>query len=386
MNMDFDRILNRRDSDCIKWNFYDEDVLPLWVADMDFISPEPVIRALQERVAQGVFGYGKDPQELREIIVARMAERYGWKVSPEALVFTPGVVVGFNLACHAFVKPGEGALVQTPVYPPFLSAPKNAGIRRDEMELTRQADGRYTVDMDRMADTITESTRLFILSNPHNPVGRVFTRKELEDMADVCLRKKVLICSDEIHSDLIFSGHQHIPIASLSPEIEAQTITMMAPSKTYNIAGLECSVAIIPNPELRKRYEAARGGVVGGVNILGVTAAEAAYRSGEAWLHSVMEYLEGNRDFLMKYVRENLPEIQMAAPEGTYLAWLDCRALPIETSPADFFLQKARVGMNDGADFGRGGQGFLRMNFGCPRAMLKAALERMQGAVESIRK
>jgi cystathionine beta-lyase len=358
MNMDFDRILNRRDSDCIKWNFYDEDVLPLWVADMDFISPEPVIRALQERVAQGVFGYGKDPQELREVIVARMAERYGWKVSPEALVFTPGVVVGFNLACHAFVKPGEGALVQTPVYPPFLSAPKNAGIRRDEMELTRQENGRYTVDMDRMANTITESTRLFILSNPHNPVGRVFTRKELEEMANVCLRKKVLICSDEIHGDLIFSGHQHIPIASLSPEIEAQTITMMAPSKTYNIAGLECSVAIIPNPELRKRYEAARGGVVGGVNILGVTAAEAAYRSGEAWLRSVLEYLEGNRDFLMKYVREHLPEIQMAAPEGTYLAWLDCRALPIETSPADFFLQKARVGMNDGADFGRGGQGF----------------------------
>lgn len=386
MTMDFDRIINRRASDSYKWNCYDEDVLPLWVADMDFISPEPVIRALQERVAHGVFGYGKTPQELREVILERLEKRYGWKVSPDALVFTPGVVVGFNLACHAFAQPGEGALIQTPVYPPFLGAPRHAGIRRDEMELTRQADGRYEVDLQRMDEALTDSTRLFILCNPHNPVGRVFTRPELEGMAELCLRKNVVICSDEIHGDLIFNGYHQTPIASLSPEIEARTVTLMAPSKTFNIAGLDCSFAIIPNPELRKCYEEARRGIVGGVNILGVTAALAAYRDGEPWLQSVLDYMERNRDYLMNYIHEKLPEIQMAVPEGTYLAWLDCRALSLETSPAEFFLKKARVGMNDGADFGMGGQGFVRLNFACPRATLENALDRMQKAVESIRK
>lgn len=384
MTHNFDQLIDRRRFESVKWHRYDDDVLPLWVADMDFRSPEPVIEALRERVEQGVFGYGRTPEELRELIAEHLDKQYAWKVSPDEVMLLPGVVTGFNLVCHAVTTPGEGVLLQTPVYYPMLRAPAQAGLTNDEMELTRRSDGYYEVDFDVMEETISERTRVFILCNPHNPVGRVFRRQELERMAEICLRHEVIICSDEIHGDLILGEHAHIPMASLSPEIAEQTVTLMAPSKTYNIAGLKCSVAIVQNPELRSRLQGTYPDLVPGVNILGYTAALAAYREGEAWLDAVLRYLASNLDFLVRTVESDLPGVTMVRPEGTYLAWLSCHEAEIPGDPQTFFLERAGVALNDGASFGRGGEGFLRLNFGCPRATLAEALDRMGEALSRL--
>ena len=378
---DFDQVIDRRCSDCDKWRRYGAGVLPLWVADMDFMSPEPVLRALRERVDHGIFGYGSEPPELRQVVVERLAKLYGWQVAPEALVFVPGVVTGFNIACHAATSPGDGVLVQTPAYPPILCAPANACLTRDEMELARQPDGRYEIDFAAFEQAITGRTRIFILCNPHNPVGRVFRREELERMAEICLRHNLVICSDEIHGDLLFRGSRHVPIASLDPEVAERTITLIAPSKTYNIAGLHCSVAIIQNAELRARFKAAGAGLVPGINVMGYVAGLAAYRHGQPWLEEMLCYLEANRDWLLRAVGAQLPGVRMGRPEGTYLAWLDCRQAGIPGNPFEFFLHRARVGLSDGQDFGQGGAGFVRLNFGCPRATLAEALDRMQAAL-----
>ncbi len=383
MAYDFDKLIDRRPTESAKWHAFDGDVLPMFVADMDFRSPEPVIQALAKRAEHGVFGYAHEPAGLRQAIIERMQQLYGWQVEPGSIVFLPGVVTAFNLACHAFGKPGEGALIQTPVYQPFLSAPKCAGLVRQEMELTPDADGRYTVDYAAFEAAITQNTRLFILCNPHNPVGRVFKRDELEHMAEICFRHNVMICSDEIHCDLIFEGQKHFPLASLAPEISSKTVTLMAPSKTFNIAGLDCSFAIIENEAVRKTFEAARQGIVQGVNLFGFVAALAAFQEGQPWLNELLAYLEGNRDFLFDFLRKEIPAIKMWRPEGTYLAWLDCRSLSIPGNQAEFFLKSARVAVNEGASYGKGGDGFVRLNFGCPRSMLQEALERMKKAVDS---
>lgn len=384
MTYDFDQRIDRRHSESIKWGYFDEDVLPMWTADMDFVSPDPVIRALRERVEHGVFGYGIDPPELREVIVHRLKSLYDWQVSPEELIFMPGVVTGFNLVCHAGASPGDGVLLQTPVYFPMLYAPAGAGLTNDEMQLTRQPDGRYEIDFDVFERTITDRTRIFILCNPHNPVGRVFRRDEMEQMAEICLRHNIIICSDEIHCDLLFPGYSHLPIASLAPEIADQTITLMAPSKTFNIPGLKCSVAIVQNPELRKKLKTTHTGLVHGVNIMGYTAALAAYREGQPWLDELLLYLEGNLAYLLQYVDAHLPGITMSKPEGTYLAWLNCNEAGIPGNPCKYFLEQARVGMNGGAMFGKGGEGFVRLNFGCPRSILSEALDKMKEAMQAL--
>jgi cystathionine beta-lyase len=383
MAYNLDEIIERRCTDSVKWTRYG-DAIPLWVADMDFKVPEPVTRALLERVDHCIFGYGVEPPELRPLLVERLERLYGWRVEPEALLFVPGVVTGFNQAVHAVTTPGDGVLVQTPVYFPMLWAPGNAGCTLDEMELTRRPDGRYEIDFDAFEAAITDRTRIFLLCNPHNPVGRVFRRDELEQMAKICLRHNVVICSDEIHCDLVFSGHPHLPIATLSPEVAARTITLMAPSKTYNIAGIHASVVIIENPDLRKQFESAAGGLVPHLDVLGYTAMLAAYRDGQPWLDEVLRYLEANRDFLFAYVESNLPGVRMTPLEGTYLAWLDCRKAGIDGNPHEFFLEKAQVAMNDGATFGKGGEGFMRLNFACPRAILEEALRRMAGTLSSL--
>ncbi len=381
MDHSFDQTIDRRRFESAKWHRYGDAVLPLWVADMDFRSPAPVIEALRERVDHGVFGYGRLPRELQELIADRMDRLYGWQVTPEDLLFLPGVVTGFNLVCHAVAKAGEGVLLQTPVYYPMLRAPAQAGLTNDEMELTRRSDGQYEIDFDLMEETISQRTRVFILCNPHNPVGRVFRRRELERMAEICLRRKVVICSDEIHGDLILGNHNHVPIASLAPEIAKQTVTLIAPSKTYNTAGLHCSMAIVQNPELRYRLERTYPDLVAGVNVLGYTAALAAYRDGHEWLEALLHYLEENLDYLIERVESDLPGITMSRPEGTYLAWLDCHGAGIPGSPHEFFLDRARVALNEGATFGRGGEGFLRLNFACPRSTLAEALDRMSVAL-----
>ena len=383
MSYDFDRVIDRRATSSNKWRKYPADVLPLWVADMDFASPEPVVRALRERVEHGVYGYGFEEPEFAQVFVDRLQKRYGWKVSPEAVVMIPGVIPGFNVACHALTKPGDGLLMQVPVYPPILRAPGNHELTRDEAPLARDRDGRYTADLDAFRAAIHGRTRAFLLCNPHNPVGRVFTREDLAGMAQICLERDLAIIADEIHCDLLYRGQRHIPMASLGPEIEQRTITLMAPSKTFNLAGLKVSVAVIPNASLRERFMAARGDYVQAqVNVLGYAAAFAAYRDGDAWLGELLRYLEANRDYLAEYVRRHLPGVTMTPPEGTYLGWLDCRgAGAAAADPFTFFLERAKVAFNDGALFGRGGQGFVRLNFGSPRSILTEGLERMRRAL-----
>lgn len=389
MRYDFDTLPQRRGTQNAKWNVYDEDVLPLWVADMDFKSPQPVIDALRQQVDSGLFGYPNmahddtlDFVPFRTLIVDRLAARYGWAIQPEDIVFIPGVVVGFNIASYAACAPGEAMLVQPPVYPPMLMAAATTQRRRVDAPLSLQADGSYTVDLDAFDAAITPDTRLFLLCNPHNPIGRVYSREELSSMAEICLKHDLTIVSDEIHSDLIYSGYRHTPIASLSPEVADRTITLIAPSKTFNLPGLQCSIAIIQNAELRKKYNTVRNPLVPWVNLMGLIAGEAAYRDGQEWLDQVLVYLEGNRDFLRDFVRQNMPSIKLTPTEGTYLAWLDCRNAGIDGNPFQFCLDRARVALGDGTIFGTGGEGFVRLNFASPRSMLAEALMRVKVALD----
>jgi cystathionine beta-lyase len=379
--MDFDRIIDRRNSESMKWNIFDEDVLPMWIADMDFQSPEPVIKALHRRIDHGVFGYGMPLDGLQEAIAAHLTSRQNWVVQPSELEFICGVVTGFNHAIYSLTEPGDKILIQTPVYPPFLNAPGEAGRECVSNQLLRSRDGKYEIDFDDFEAKAASGVRLFILCNPHNPVGRVFTREELTRMAEICLEHDIYICSDEIHADLVFSDYQHTPIASLSPEVSDITVTYFAPSKTFNVAGLSTSVYLAQNAEMKQRLSQSMRMLLGHPNILGLYAALAAYQDGGAWLDEVLQYLEINRNLMFDFVSDELPGINMWRPEGTYLSWLDCRGMNLDTSPQNFFLEEARVGLNNGADFGEGGEGFVRLNFACPRSILEEGLSRMRGAV-----
>ena len=379
--MNFDRIIDRRETESIKWNYFDEDVLPMWVADMDFQSPPEVIDVLQERVAHGIFGYGGAPAGTRSAICHHLEKHHHWHVDPDKIHFISGVVTGFTHAIYSLTDPGDVVLVQTPAYPPFLAAPESTGRQIVINELEQEADGRYVVDFDDFESKIASGVRLFILCNPQNPTGRVFRQDELTRIAEICLRHETLICSDEIHSDLIYPGEQHIPIASLSPEVGQNTVTYFAPSKTFNVAGFSTSVYVAENPEIQNTLSKSMRLLLGHPNILGLHAARAAYQHGGDWLAALMRYLQANRDFLADFVRDELDGISLWRPEGTYLAWLDCRDLALELPPQKFFLEQARVGLNDGADFGAAGEGFVRLNFGCPRDLLEVGLTRMKAAL-----
>jgi cystathionine beta-lyase len=380
MSYNFDQVHPRRNSDSIKWNAYPEDVLPLWVADMDFPSPAPVLEALQQRVAAGIFGYGSVAKELTEVLCERLQQRYQWTVTPEQLIFLPNLVSGLNLVCRAFAKAGEAALVQTPIYPPFLSAPMNQGIKLQSLELIPQQRGAqlyYEIDELGFTASMTPETRLFLLCNPHNPVGRHFSRSELESLATLCLQNDLIICSDEVHCDLNLDGQSHIPFATLSPDIAQRCITLLAPSKTFNIAGLGGSFAVVENPQLRKQLLVVMEGLIPHLNVLNSAAMLAAYQHGESWRQALIPYLRGNRDFLVNYLATHLPQLKTTIPEATYLAWIDCRDANLH-DPYQFFLKQAKVAFNEGNSFGQGGAGFVRLNFGCPRSTLEMALERMR--------
>ncbi|MBZ5699552.1 MAG: PatB family C-S lyase [Acidobacteriia bacterium] len=393
--MNFDDVINRRISESYKWREYPEDVMPLFVADMDFRSPEPVARALRAYIDAGVFGYPRglhtsdraQVHELAGLVVDRMARRYNWQIAVDDVVLIPGVVPGLNITCHSFGASSNLAqrsvLVQPPVYPPILAGPTNAHLQRLESPLHCENDGSYSIDWDSFRSGVAQNTCLFLLCNPHNPVGRVFRRQELERMAEICLSANVTICADEIHSDLLFESHEHIPIATLDPEIARHTITLIAPSKTFNLAGLQCAFAIISNSELRHQFRSAREGLVPWVNAMGLIGAEAAYRDGQSWLDQLLPYLQANRDFLWDFVNRELPGMRMTKPEGTYLAWLDCRELKLD-NPYEFFLKHARVALNDGRTFGTGGTGFVRLNFGCPRSILEEALNRIKLSLAAV--
>jgi cystathionine beta-lyase len=392
LRYDFDQVIDRRRTDSIKWKKYPKDVLPLWVADMDFAVPEPVLTALRESVEHGIFGYEFPTKELLETVARRMETLYGWKVAPEMIVATPGVIAGFNAAARTVCAAGEGILVQPPVYPPFLAVHKNAGLVRQEAPLKAAAeDGilRYRVDLGVFEQAINgcnAHTRMLLLCNPHNPTGQVFSRQDLLRMAEICLENDTFICSDEIHSELLLGEVEHTPVASLSAEIADKTITLIAPSKTFNVAGLFCGFAIIPNPDLLRRYKSVNEQMSMHVNSMGLAAAKAAF-SGECdeWLKALRIYLKGNRDFLVNYVQQEMKGIKVTVPEATYLAWLDCNELvrtgKMQGLPYDLFLKQAKVALNEGSEFGPGGEGFVRLNFGCTRKTLTEALERMRGAL-----
>ncbi len=383
MTYDFNSFIDRRHQfDCAKWTIYPDEVIPLWVADMDFRSPAPVIQALHERVEHGIFGYQNDCPELRALLVERMNTRHSLPVSGDDIVFMPGLVFGLNTVGRTVAAPGSGVLMNTPIYPPFLTVPKNNDCLLQTAPMASSVtDGilRYEVDFDALEAAVTPETRLFLFCNPHNPVGRVYTRPELEAIADFCLRHDLIICSDEIHCDLLYPGAQHISIAALSPEVAERTVTLLAPSKTFNLPGFGLGFAVISNPALRKDVEETMHKIGAGVNALAFTAAEAAYRDGQPWLDEVMAYLQGNRDALIDFVQENLPSVPVTRPEGTYLAWLDFRGLDLQPDPYTFFLDNARVAYSGGVSFDA--PGFIRVNYGTTRETLMEALQRTLDAL-----
>jgi len=375
----FDIELNRRDTGSIKWNKYkDQTILPMWVADMDFRSPEPVIKALQQRVQHGVFGYTGPTEELVGMIIDRLEKKYHWKVEPDWLVWLPGLVSGLNICCRAVGSSGDKVVTTIPVYPPFLSAPDNMErtLTTSNMVLNQT---RWEFDWDRLQTSLDSRSKLFLLCNPHNPLGRIFSEQELRQLAEICVKFDMVICSDEIHCDLILDKHKrHIPFATLSPDIAERTITLMSPSKTFNIAGLGLSFVVISNERLRHSFIKAKQGIVPYPNLMGYTAAYAAYNDGGPWLNNLLDYLSVNSRLV--YDRIQSTSLSTSPVEATYLAWIDARSLELD-DPYHYF-EKAGIGFSNGAEFGA--PGFLRLNFGCPRSMLKAALERVEEAIKSL--
>lgn len=382
MTFDFDTVIERRGTDSQKWQKYaGRDILPLWVADMDFLSPPAVTAAVHERANHGVFGYARPVKASVDAFLAALASRYGWQIDPAWIVWLPGLVVGLNVTSQAFAAPGDEVLTLTPIYPPFMSAPKNSGRVSVQVPLVLDTGARrWEIDWAALEQAVTPRTKLFILCNPHNPVARVWRRDELVRLGEFCVRHNLVLCSDEIHCDLILDDLPHVPTALLGEEIARRTITLMAPSKTYNMPGLGISIAIIPDAGLRAQFNRAAAGIVAEVNALAYTACEAAYRDCEPWRQDLLAYLRSNRDYLLDFVARELPGVKVEAPiEATYLAWLNVSALNLADPIAHF--EAHGVGLSDGAFFGVTRGSHVRLNFGCPRATLTEALARMKRAV-----
>jgi len=388
MAYNFDRIPNRRNPGVLnKWTWYPKDVLPMWVADMDFPAPRPILDALHKAVDQGVLGYELPSLALKETVAARMDHLYGWKVKPESIVPVTGIVSGFNVAARAFGSPKKGYLVQSPVYNEFHEVKNNVRIPQFDAPLVKSVQGNilyYEIDWDAFRKQVRKAS-MFLLCNPHNPLGIIFSRKDLLQMAEICIENKVLIVSDEIHSELLLDDNEFTPLAKLSSRIAKQTITLIAPSKTFNVPGLFCGFAIIPNKELCERYVKMVENLRLHVSSLGLQAAQVAF-SGQCdgWLRELRRYLKGNRDFLVDYITETMPEVRVTIPEATYLAWLDFTQLNLKSSPYEFFLKEAKVALSNGTIFGESGNGHVRLNFGTSRRILTQGLERMRKALRSL--
>jgi len=383
----FDQIIERAGTDCLKWDgreavFGRQEILPLWVADMDFAAPPAVVAALQKRASHPVYGYPFRTPAVDQAISGWLKKRHGWTVEADWLLLTNGVVPALNLAVLAFTEPGDSVIIQPPVYRPFFKAVEN---NKRELLLNglKEENGRYTIDFEQLARIVDDRTKMLIFCSPHNPVGRVWTREELTKLGQFCLEHRILLVSDEIHSDLVYKGYTHIPLASLTPELAKNTITCIAPSKTFNVPGLATAVTIIPDQERRERFRRIMEATgVGAGNLFGLCALQAAYDEGEEWLEALLDYLRGNLETVMEFVAERLPGIKVIKPEGTFLVWLDFRGLGLTPEQLSAFLiNEAKVGLNDGRGFGPGGDGFQRMNIACPRAVLKEALIRIEQAV-----
>jgi len=390
MGCPFDQVVDRRNTDCIKWDgvlevFGREDVLPMWVADMDFRPPETVIKAVMERAAHGVYGYEKKPCSFTDAVLNWYQTRQGWEIDPAWLIHTPGVVAGLTLSVLALTEPGEPVVIQPPVYPPFYGVLKSNGRTVVENPLV-EVDGKYVMNVGELEDIFRSGVKTMLLCSPHNPVGRVWSRAELEKLGELVLRYGVTVINDEIWSDLVFPGAKHIPFATLSPEIARQTLTFNAPSKTFNIAGLHISNGIIPNQEYREKVCGLMERLhMCSVNFFGMVAAEAAYNTGSQWLDSLLDYLEENASCVRKELGRIAPQISIAQSEGTFVLWLDCRELGIPLEELNqFFVQEAGIAFNEGSSFGPVGLGFQRMNIGCPRSLIKEALSRLERALSAL--
>ncbi len=380
MTFDFDTVLERHGTGSTKWSRYPADVLPMWVADMDFSAPSVIIDALHKRLEHPMLGYSVAQDDLRAAIVADLWSKYAWRVEPQQIVFLPGVEPGFNMALHALVEPQQNVVVQVPNYPPLRNAAGNWQLNKVELPFN-PVNGEFHTPLAALRDALQGGGAL-LLSNPHNPLGKVFDRQELNAVADICLEQDAWIISDEIHAELCFDGRVHIPTASLSPEIAERTITLMSASKAFNIAGLKTSFAIIQNAKLRERVNSARAGMVDSVNALGLEATRAAYSEAGPWLEALNVYLQAIRDYLVEAVDSRLPGITMTVPQGTYLAWLDCSGLGLD-DPQGFFLKEAKVGLSAGLDFGDDAGQFVRLNFGCPRTLLEEGIARMERSLKA---
>ncbi|WP_028783563.1 MalY/PatB family protein [Thalassobacillus devorans] len=387
----FNEVKERTGTRSVKWDmteklFKSNEVLPMWVADMDFQAPQAVIDALTERAAHGIFGYTITDELVEGTIYDWLKKQYDWTIDTKWISYSPGVVPSLHMIVQALTKKGDNLLIQTPVYPPFYKVIEQHDRNLIQNPLIYQ-DHRYEIDYEDFENKIVENdVKAFILCNPHNPVGRVWTEEELKNMADICLKHDVLIFSDEIHADLVLSGHKHVPIASISEEINDKTITCLSPTKTFNLAGLQASYVVTANEKMKKSMDdtfLAQG--MNMLNTMGITALEAAYKHGEEWLEELLKVIEDNKNYAVKYLNET-GQIKVIEPEGTYLLWLDCTKMGMEHEELKSFMQEtAKVGLNDGASFGKEGEGFMRMNIACPKATLKEGVDRIVKALENRR-
>ncbi len=391
MMWNFDEPVAREGSNCIKYDLREEtfgvkNVIPMWVADMDFNTPDFIVNALQKRVNHQIYGYTFRPAEYYQSIIDWQQCRHGWNIEKEWITFCPGIVPAVNICTLAFTNPGDKIIVQPPVYFPFFSAVESHGRTLVYNNLI-ESEGRWSMDFNSLIEAIDPQTKMIIISNPHNPVGRVWSPEELNILAGICLKNNIIIVSDEIHCDLILPGFKHTPFANLSENIAENIITCIAPSKTFNLAGLSASSVIISNPQLRKNFSRIVENLhIGGGNIFGTTASIAAYTHGHEWLNALLDYVDQNVDYVEDYCSKMIPEIIPVKPEATYMIWLDCRKLGMNGKELqNFFVRSAGVGMNEGSTFGPGGEGFMRMNLAATHATVKTAMEQIEKAISSIR-
>jgi cysteine-S-conjugate beta-lyase len=391
MIWNFDEPVKREGTDCIKYDlreetFGDKNVIPMWVADMDFKTPDFIANALQKRVSHEIYGYSFRPPEYFLSIIDWIKCRHGWKVEKDWISFCPGIVPALNFCTLAFTQPGDSIIVQPPVYFPFFSAVETHGRKLIHNRLI-ESNGKWVMDYDALIASIDSQTKMIIISNPHNPVGRVWSREELNNLADICLKNNILILSDEIHCDLVLPGFTHTPMASISEKIADITITCIAPSKTFNLAGLSTASVIISNTALRKSFNRVVENLhVNGGNIFGTIASIAAYSYGHQWLDSLLTYIDNNIDYVEDYCSKMIPEIIPIKPEATYMIWLDCRKFGMNGKELrSFFINNAGIGMNEGSTFGPGGEGFMRMNIATTYQTVMKAMEQIEKAVSSLR-
>jgi len=392
MSYDFDSLHDRASSDSLKWANRrqicgSDEVIPLWVADMDFACPPEVTAAVRERAVHPIYGYPIRTERYYEAVIGWMRRRHGWKIAREWICYVPGVVPALNFAIQAFSEPGDRIIIQPPVYYPFRKAVLGNGRRLAENPLVVE-NGRYVMDYEGLERLTDSRAKAILISSPHNPVGRVWERAELERLAEICVRRGLVIISDEIHSDLILGGIPHTCVAALSEEAARITATLTAPNKTFNIAGLTMGNAVISDPKLREAFSVALDNSGMGVsNVFGNVALEAAYDRGEAWLGELLGYLRGNFRLAADFIARRIPELSVFPLEGSYLAWIDCRKLGLpDAELREFFMKKARIWLDEGTKFGTGGSGFMRLNIACPKSLLEEALLRLEKAVEERRR